>query len=224
MAVTINLKNVVLYDRWPGHPDPNLGMPTNGFDATSGHSCVTDAQYPPGTKIQVRQDDASRATGPYTMIYLRFAAISTGEAMDLSNGWGFVSHVDYTNNGNAADGLDSSSSWWQCANKANKASCEVSVAFPKAIACNTALVNDADTSVTSGVWGWFWCGGVCPAFDITAFDSGAANVGTEVTTDGNVNKKQEFMWVEDTSQICMGGFTAGETTDTPGGWVFVDDA
>jgi hypothetical protein len=213
---TIHLKNVILYDRWPGVPNPNLGVPTDGFDATIGHSCVTAPAYPPGTKIQGWQEDASRSSGPYTMIYLNFHEVSGQNPPDMSHNYGFVTQAEFSGSGIAADGGgDVSCSPWNVANVPNVANFEISTKFPKAVACSTKI--SSDTTAGSGQWGWFWCGGLCPWVDCPALDC-------EVTTDGAVSLKQQFMWVEDTSVITLGDFTPGESTDIPGGYTLVADA
>lgn len=196
-------------------PNPNLGVPTGGFDATSGHSCVSTETYPPGIKIQVYQQDGSRATGPYTMIYLRYHEMSGQNELDITSCNNIVMQTEYTANGTIADGAEASDAWWHVGAPANMIGHEVSTKYPKAFACNTGLVTGATTA--TGMWGWFWCGGVCPWADISGLNG-------EITTDDALSLLKEFMYVEDTSYIVLGEFTPGESTDIPGGYNLVADA
>jgi hypothetical protein len=198
----INLKKIVLDDKWPGVPNLNLGIPTGGFDATA-HTCATSEVYPIGTKIQPYQD-FSGPTGPYTMIYLRYYELSgSNNVDDLSSGWGIFQQ--FCNS--TCLSADGTASVFTCTNVGGIDTgykCGTSHGTI-AIACGT--LSDLDTTTDGnnpGGYGWFWCGGVCPYEDITFFDGQGSHAGTEITTDGNVAAGEWIGAVIDTSQITLG--------------------
>src|SRR5512145_1624155 len=97
----IPIGKITLIDKWPGIPNPNFGIPENGWDGTQ-HSCVTTPAYPLGTKIMA-YSDASINPGWYTMAYVEIASacdggVNTngGPERDVSEGSLFVGHADMT--------------------------------------------------------------------------------------------------------------------------------
>lgn len=169
----LSLRRVVLYDNWPGAPDPNLGIPTGGFDSTSaGHSCVTKPQYPPMTKIQVMQygDDASACQGPYTMIYLAFHEMSGANALQAAApstaAQPICGHIDATAFTDVGHYSDYSAAPYVVTNCSG--CMEVTSTGKIAIGCNPGM--DTDTTTSAYKWGWFWCAGVCPHVDLTRLD------------------------------------------------------
>lgn len=200
----INLKNVILIDKWPGVPNPLLGIPAGGFDASTVHSCVTTAAssavYHPGEKIQAYQDDGSQHMGYYTMIYLRYHEASGNNTItEPSSNYCFVQHADMT------FGTDGTSCWWNVANCAG-ISTDATYTGRFAIMCNTGITGDTTlgTKGAAGQWGWGWCGGVCPYVDLTMFDFSAGagrdvTVGSAITHPGFINVNV------DTSVLVLGG-------------------
>ena len=178
---TVALKDVFLYDRWPGTPNFNLGRPTNGFDSTvagSGNN-VDTALYPPGTKIQVHTTaaDTTRWPGQSTFIYLQFHE-GTDLAYDIgdpSTGYCLCSRYDSTN---SADG--SIAGPYQVTTDLTNSD------GTKGGAIAFACTDLSGTDTGAGEWGWFWCGGVCPVVDVTRLagdikTGGSVAVGTPVS-------------------------------------------
>jgi len=197
---TVSLRKVILKDNWPGVPNPNHGIPKGGFDATTGHSCVTAPIYPPMTKIQAYHEavagDGSTTVGPYTMIYLAYhdcsSTLTPLQAADPSSGaTPVVAHIDstaWTNRGHYSDSSDAP----YCV--ANTSGCmEVTSTGMLAIACNKGL--NTDSSLTAYKWGWFWCGGVNPHSDLTGLDY-------DMTT--TIVAYNHCQAVSDTGQIVIG--------------------
>lgn len=193
----VSTRKLVLSDRWPGYPNPNLGIPSGGFESTSaGHSCVTAPAYPPMTKIQAYQTgaDASSVQGPYTMIYLAFNEMSGAMPLtgaDASEKQSIVGHID-------------ASAWLDIGHYTEASDCpyivtncsgcmEVTSTGMIAIGCNAGIDTDATTAAYQ--WSWYWCGGVCPHVDITTCDF-------DLTT--TVAAGNHIQPVSDTSLIVLG--------------------
>lgn len=132
---TLDLDYVVLYDLWPGYPDPRLGTPKDGFTGSDHHNVVA-AAYPVGTKIQYYNAGTSSANvGMSTFIYLRLVA---QDATNVVN----VKHIVAVDDGAIATGVT------------NEAATDIAATHgPIAVALST---------MTTAYYGWFWCGGVCP--------------------------------------------------------------
>ena len=71
MAGEIELHKFLLNDKWPGEPNPNLGIPAGGWDSTIYSCCQSVPTYPPGTKISAYQDH-TYCEGAYIMCYMCF--------------------------------------------------------------------------------------------------------------------------------------------------------
>lgn len=203
----IRLTSLIMNDGFPGSPNPNLGIPAGGFDATAWNFSTTDntalaenPPYPPGTKIQAYTDN-SNCQGYYTMAYLARHEYSTEcISSDISEtgifcagiGEECVTHwsVTYTDNSHAP--------WWvvakiQVQGDSTKITC-ASLGLPIAIACSTVDADSSEAAEMSAAdpkelgyghaWGWFWVGGVCPCADIT-FLKGLGNslLGVDITVD-----------------------------------------
>ncbi|MHC4061880.1 MAG: hypothetical protein ACYSR6_09780 [Planctomycetota bacterium] len=193
------LRSIILNDLWPGSPNPNLGIPTDGWDSTTGGNKSTTAIYPVGTKISAYHDGTP--AGLYTMIYLRFFE-GSGELPTLA---GASAGNNFVTIGDATYAPDGTGIWWNVTNHAT-ISCATHDWAPLACAV-AALVGDGTltaTAATNAEYGWFWCGGVCPASLLTCFSDGEfTGVGTHMSG---------ICIVNDSSMIEIGGFTAGDGT------------
>lgn len=203
---SINLGNLILYDRFPGNPNSNLGIPRGGFDNTMDN-CVTAPTYPVGTKIQVYTDN-SFCPGNYTMMYAGFACISAtlgvidGD-MTTFHPWCMPWAITTSTDDTTYEIPDYSG--------------DISVVPPVIMAqCYTAEDTDSlsvfawSTNQSVGMpcatlegyeYGWFWVGGVCPAGDIT-FYRGVADiqVGAEFSTDDAVTQGSVWLALGDSTQ------------------------
>ena len=209
---SINLRHVVLQDNWPGTPNLNLGTPKGGFDATTWTD-ATKAGYPIGTKIQV-YGDSSGCQGYYTMIYLRYYCISGKNVVeDLTSDWGvFQAFCNST-----CLSADGTTAIFTCTNAPTvdtgyKCGTETGVV---AVACGTLSNNDDSTEdgAALGGYGWFWCGGVCPATDMAFFDV-CAGQGTDITVVGAPTGGSPIHVEADTSVLVFdtSGAAAGQDT------------
>lgn len=205
MAENIRLSRLILNDSWPGTPNPNLGIPAGGFDATAWNYNTTDATllartppYPPGTKIQAYTDN-SECPGYYTMIYLARHAFSDTDCIssDFSEAVIFCAPIGEscaTHAGIVTSDASMGPPWYvvaQCYSLgASHITC-ASLGAPLAVACTTT---DADSSILDGTdpagmghghsYQWFWCGGVCPCADITLLRGlGDSALGADITVD-----------------------------------------
>lgn len=186
MAGEIVLHKIILNDLWPGNPNPNLGIPTGGWDYTgaSGSACMTVPAYPPGTKIEAYSDFTERP-GNYTMMYLCF--IEGSEHIEdlgpISEGVGICSNsgADQAEGiavleGSYAGLLDYSEfASWICTNDFSESDCT-----------KTGRVAIATADLSFGEFGWFWVGGVCPIKDATYFDQQTSYAGTEMLGETNI--------------------------------------
>lgn len=149
---TLDSQAFYLIDRWPGTPWQGADLPTDGFTGTSHHN-VTTAAYPVGTKIQVMCTHTSYELGLATLIYLRDTEIvSTDCPVAVKH---FVTPNDTSN-------------WYAVT---NSASALADLGSPAAVGLSTM-------STTTGAYGWFWCGGVCPTQYVTALDGAFATDST----------------------------------------------
>ena len=174
------LTKLVLYDRFPGAPNPNLGIPSGGWNNTTDNE-VTSPTYPPGTKIQAYSDN-SHAPGHYIMYYGSFAAYSADADVsgDYSDGRFWCSHCCLTDD--VADATYEIASGDGSSQPPHVlAACFTTLGWdgtkgsPIAVPCATLDGYD---------YGWFWVGGVCPASDVTILRGLAdSDAGADVTTD-----------------------------------------
>ncbi len=171
---TVSLADVVLYDLWPGIPNPNLGIPSDGWDGTS-HSCVTKAVYQQGTKIMA-YNDSTRWPGWYTMMYLQFH-----DGTDLAS---------------AAD--DPSKGYAACFRACGTATADGSISGPFVVT-NDLTNSDGTTSfgvafaaadLSSDQFGWFWVGGVNPSADAT-------RLAGEIKTNGDIKIGDHIFFGDD---------------------------
>ena len=99
----IAIANIRLIDNWPGAVNPNLGIPTGGWDNTTDNFVTTAVDtplptYPIGTKIMAYTDN-SACPGNYTMMYLMYHAVSSTvgiveATVDFTAGSHFCFHYD----------------------------------------------------------------------------------------------------------------------------------
>lgn len=139
---TIDSELFYLLDQWPGVPWQGGDLPTGGFTGSSHHN-VTTAAYPLGMKIQVLNTSTTGADGLSTFIYLRNTEIQATTAPVRARTW--VS-------------CDTTSNWYDVTNK--KTGELADLGQPAAVGLSTM-------STTTGAYGWFWCGGVCPEAQVT---------------------------------------------------------
>jgi len=205
MAGEILLHKIVLNDKWPGSPNPNLGVPQGGWDNTSISACQTVPAFPPGTKVAAYQDH-TYCEGQYTMAYLCFHECSDfaydvlavsdtqnafmcsdvggegNDSMDVLEG-SYAGVVDYTD-----------SLWWIVTNS-----------FVNGDASATGRVACPVSAMSEGEFGWFWIGGVCPVADITFYDGQAGGVGSEFpAAGGGIVMGAKLMPVDSTGGIVLG--------------------
>lgn len=214
----INCRHLVLQDKWPGIPNINLSVPTGGFDSTRWNDITTEA-YPIGTKIQV-YGDSSGCKGPYTMIYLRYYCLSGNNAVeDITSDYAIFQQ--FCNSTCAsADGTTAIFTCTNCGGIDTGYKCGSAVGIV-AVACATLSDHDVTTDGNNGGgYGWFWCGGPCPAEDITFFDV-CAGKGADMTTAGGVVAGTEIHYEVDTS---VGVFDGGDPSSNNCGIALATDA
>ena len=207
MALTAQLKlsQLMLYDKWPGPVNPNLSIPTDGWDNTVDNFTTTEGNTTPpnytvGTKIMSYTDNTFCA-GWYTMMYLMFHDSSSADISgDFSDGNMYCSHYD--------------------GSKANKYQVDISavpyyvttrcysagggdhgsditsgspIAFPCAtISADSSIQHVDDDAFATGfgdAYGWFWVGGVCPCADATLLQGTAGSLaGADISVDTLMRK------------------------------------
>lgn len=134
-----------LIDTWPGTPWQGADLPTDGFTGSSHHN-VTTAVYPVGTKIQVLCTHTSYDRGLATFIYLRNSEVQHSTAPIKAKTFVVPANTTY---------------WYDVTNSAS------GYAADKA---SSAAVGISTMDYTTGRYGWFWCGGVCPTQYVTDLD------------------------------------------------------
>lgn len=177
----IPLGHILLIDRWPGPVNPNLGIPTGGWDGTT-HSCVTASVYPPGTKIMA-YSDATPNPGWYTMYYGVIAGYSAGTKpcsdgpeQDVSDGKMWCAHSCLTADVGDATYTNLTYNDGSVAPRYVLGACgtsaitDLTLGEPIALACVTAEGNE---------FAWFWIGGVCPVGDVTMFQGSSGDATQE---------------------------------------------
>lgn len=167
----IGAEEFILYDTMPGLVNPNMSIPTNGFDSTHSNN-VTTAVYVPGTKIMGYQEVSTTAKGArtanigsYACVYAKYICATT--AMDVSAGDIMTQYCGSDGARPFAVTRDMSGSNGAFQNA------------PCAIAC---------ADITPNAYGWYWCAGVCPQTDVTALDQ------STFVTDGSV-AGGEALWL-----------------------------
>lgn len=219
---TIGMSYLVLEDNWPGAPNPNLGMPTGGWDNTTD-CCVSVPTYAPGTKIMAF-NDCTRNKGYYTMAYLAradgsFALDVSGEAGNLaapSVANLVCTHMDST----TVDGNETYVPWYFVSGDCTKSDTTTGGLGCVAIQCGS--MNSEDGTNDAFDYGWFWVGGVCPgnaAGDLTwLYDC-------SMTTGGSVAKGVPIFLVDDgTNGIEFDGILDGTYETERVGWAIKTDA
>jgi len=213
----IAARKIVLYDKWPGQPNQNLGIPTGGFASTEVHD-VTNPAYPVGEKISIRTDFSS-VKGNSTLTYLQYFCMSGENAVEeVSSGFPLFQQAC---NSTCVDG---SSSAYTCTNAAGLDTgyqCGTAVGT-MAIPCGTLSYRSAAEVTTAqantGGYGFFWTGGVCPVGDVTFFDTDELSC---ISTDGNVAAGIPIRAVIDNSVFVIG---YAEVSEGMLGYVLEDDA
>lgn len=185
---TIGMSYVVLEDKWPGPINPNLGIPTGGWDNTTD-CCVTVATYPVGTKIMA-YNDCTRNPGYYTMGYMGRAdgsfitdhTAAVGDIAGPSVGSLLCTYTDETTAGG-----NTYAPWYHVSGDCT-GSCATSGMAAAAFACGSMGSNHIVDNTNDGVeFGWFWIGGVCP---------GTANA-------------DDLTWLHDCSMTAGGAIASG---------------
>ncbi len=196
----IALANIRLIDNWPGAVNPNLGIPTNGWDATEDNFVTTSADtpvpsYPLGTKIMAYTDN-SACPGYYTMMYLMYHAISAtvgtvDGTVDFTAGSHFCFHYDASDavHYDAAD--TSTVPYYVVGSIAGGATAglDVTKGGAMAIPCASISAGESSAAFVSGFgdsFGWFWVGGVAPIKDVTLYrGDDDLVIGPDITCDAN---------------------------------------
>ena len=176
----IVLSQLQLLDKWPGLPNPNLGIPTGGWaNSTDNYktTATTDVPtYPLGTKIMAYTDN-SYCPGYYTMQYLMYHSLEDADKIDVadySKGSAWCAHM--TDSCSAERYLDDISGCpnFIVTNEITAADCDATEAQRLCFPCFT-LESDGTTAEDNSygdAYGWFWVGGVCPCKEATLLDDG----------------------------------------------------
>lgn len=176
----IPLTTVTLVDNWPGVVNPNLSIPTNGWDNTFDNFGTTSGNITPsvpiGTKVMAYTDNTHQP-GWYTMMYLMYHSFESDcISQDMSDSVQLCVPFD----GSTAELYDNTNTPWfvvtnEVTNVAlnNDGTRSGLIAFP----CAT-LDSDGTSAYGNGYgdsYGWFWVGGVCPCKDATILDGTSGN-------------------------------------------------
>jgi hypothetical protein len=194
MAGYFNLTDLILIDRWPGAVNPNLGIPTGGWDNTTDNFVETAAStplpgYPVGTKISAYTDN-SYAPGNYTMMYLNYHCYSSTNSLispeDISLGTAWCFH--YEGSDAVKYGVETSVVPYYVVTCCYTAAIsDASWGSPVAIPCASISAGEssaAQVSTYGDSYGWFWVGGVCPCADATFLQgTGSAAMGPDISCD-----------------------------------------
>lgn len=202
----INLRNINLIDKWPGTPNPNMGIPTNGFDSSVAGSgnCVTTPVFDVGTKIMA-YNDGTYNPGWYTMCYMQFCEGSDNahDAGDPSDGYACCFHYEATQH--HPDG-NNKATWYAVTNDLTNSDGTTGGALAIAV----RDLSGADTTTTGNEYGWYWVGGVCPC--VTSPDTDCTQLGGEVLTGGSVGQG-EYIAIQDDGTNCAEMFLySGDAT------------
>jgi hypothetical protein len=178
---TISLRQLYLYDKWPGSVS-DVGPPPNGYDSTvegSGND-VTNALFQPGEKRRILNDGTVNP-GWSTMMYLQFVEGSDSAFdadADPSTGYCACFHIVDASE-HAPDGQ---TDYYLVTHDLTNSEGTLG----GAVAFAMTDLSGADTTGTGWAnYGWFWVGGVNPCVtgpnrvDMTA-------IGGEMKTGGSV--------------------------------------
>lgn len=159
-------EDIYMIDQWPGAVNPNLGIPTGGFDnTTTGGSNATTALYPPATKIMAWNDTTISTKGTtttlkgyYTMIYLQYLDYTSGKDVTASDVVGIA---------------------------CSSAKAKGILACTRDISGGADITQDSPLAIAikdvcESEYAWYWCDGVAPLEDCTGLDV------TGVVTGGGV--------------------------------------
>lgn len=219
----LHLTRLVLLDKWPGVPNPNIGFPTKtlgcgtagkGWDNTVDNFSSADdtaralnkgSNTAGHTKVRLGEKrmayhESTDSPGWYTMMYLCLHSFEDG--MDISKDFsdGHLFHSP-----NLTTNLCVSNTEWADTSRAPYfvvARCTTGCDFtkaggPVAVFCSTYTYSDGTNVSANGYgdgYGWAWIGGVCPCKDITLFDDETgAGKGVEITVDGALHKGPVFL-------------------------------
>jgi hypothetical protein len=222
MAGEIPIHEILLYDKWPGQPNPNLGVPAGGWDSTIYWCCQTTATVPPGTKASAYQDH-TYAAGQYTMCYMMFLETSdfAEDCGAISEGVGICGDIG----GECADSIDvlaasygtvndiTESKWWIVTNS-----------FVNGDSSATGRVAIPASDLSTGEFGWCWVGGVCPVADVTKFDKQGSGAGSEMLGNGSIAMGSKLMPANDGTGGVVLDVWDGTFEYTPAGLALEADA
>lgn len=218
----IPTRKVVLIDKWPGVPNLNLGIPTGGFDSTSGGNDVSDPAYPVGTKIQIYTDHSS-CKGSSVLAYLHYYCFSGENAVEAISTAGGHTLFQAACNSTCVS-ADGTSNPFACTNSGEidtGAACGTGAGIC-AVPCGTLSYSSTnevtDDGLNSGRYGWFWVGGVAPCGECTIHDS--ANFSC-ISTAGGVAVNLPIGVEIDTSVVVWDG---AEITDNWCGYALDTDS
>lgn len=179
----INLRDVILFDLWPGFPDGNLSEPTVGFDASV--QCSSTPVWPLGTKIQ-KWNDSTYNPGYFTMIYLQFVEGSsiTEDIGDISDGYNCCAHINDVSVNTPGTDVEY---WYMVTNCLTDSDGTLggAIAFP------VYDLSGNDGTTGQNECGWFWCGGVNPCVTATGFKDSTRMAG-DMLTDGNITQGMQM--------------------------------
>lgn len=184
----IRLTDIVLTDRWPGVPNNQIGIPTDGWDNTIDNfksTAATDTiPHPLGEKRMVYTDN-TEASGWYTMMYLQVcdaSNLTTDVSADLSQSNIFYAHNDTTEC--VGVGAESRAPYYVVGRCSTDIVNDATKGSPLAVRC-CSVQNDGSTGDTNQYgdgYGWFWIGGVCPCKDATQLQGLAGSLaGADIT-------------------------------------------
>jgi len=165
---TIDGAYVVLTSGRFGAPNPNYGIPTDGF-AGADHHNVAAAAYPVGTVIAAHNVGTDGAPGMTEFVYLQYAngnTVFTATSSVTLAAKGFCVPCSQTKWYEVTGDPDISYTTNATTTAINK------TGHPRAVM--------AISTMTDQYYGWFWCGGVCPVDLIAWTASTIATVDTLV--------------------------------------------
>lgn len=204
---TLRLTKLVLDDKWPGPVNPNLGIPTGGWDNSKDNFSTADATgraqnagdaVPLGQK-RMAYTDNSNCRGSYTMMYLCLHSFEDGMdvSQDFSDGH-FFHAPNLTSNADLSqtEWSDTSRGPYFVVSRCTTGNDFTTAGGPVAIPCSTKTYSDGTVNATNGYgdgYGWFWVGGVCPCKDVTIMDDSGFFTGVDLTVDSLVRKGPVFL-------------------------------
>jgi len=216
MAGVLNMRDVILFDLWPGTPDPNLSCPTEGFDAST--QCSSTPVWPLGTKIQT-YNDSTYGPGYFTMIYLQFVEASGAaqDVGDISDGYNCCAHVlDVCANlpGTTVE------YWYMVTNclTDSDGTKGAPIAFP------VYDLSGMEGTTGQNECGWFWCGGVNPCITTSATNTAdCTRMAAEMLTDGNITQGMQMAIDGGGATTCFAPYVAAASLQKAVGLALVAD-